>query len=487
MHTAYETHRRGLAPMPLAPGADPGSTRSPARAMPATSGPASPGATSSGTRHRWRKFGVIGAVLIGGAAAVFLLFPTSRASFIADSIDVPDSIVAGEDVDVDVHVRNTGDSGGEHEFRLLVDGESAATSTVELEAESGTTIELTVTDLEAGLHELSIEGFDDVRHSLLVLTPADFVIDELRVSPQQVDLSVDPVVTVHVRYSNIGETAGTRSLQVTLDGRLVEQRDVTLDSGESGEATFTLTMDTPGHPVIGVDDATAEIWVLTPAELAIGSVTVTPNPANLTGGNILTVTTTVSNIGEIDGTFTLELAHNGSVIETREVAVAARQSIEQQFTVTIAFPGMQVVSVNDIQAEVEVYWLARPADGTVVINELGGGPNRLTIENQRDEDVYVVLTAAGEGQQPLLGVYVHAGSTQTVRGVRSGSYATFFVHGSAWCTHYQRFTADADYGRFDDDSWFESSPSSYTVITLTFGASDGWSPTSSVDPANFPH
>jgi hypothetical protein len=320
-----------------------------------------------------------------------------------------------------------------------------------------------------------------------VLTPAEFVIDELTVSPEQVDLAIDPTVTVHARYSNIGEAPGSHSLQLTLDGLPVEQRDISLASGEAGEATFTLTMNTPGHPVIGLDDATATVWVLTPAELSIGRVNVTPNPANLTDGNIVTVTASVSNIGDVDGTFTLELSHDGSVIETRDVAVAGGQSIEQQFTVTLAHPGLQVLSVNGTQVELEVYQIERPADGAVLVNALGGGSNQLTIENQRDEDVYVVLTATGEGQPPLLGVYVHAGSTHTVRGIRSGEYATYFVHGSAWCTYYQRFTAGPHYGRFDDNSSFESTRSSYTIITLSFGASIGWSPTSSVDPADFPH
>jgi hypothetical protein len=429
---------------------------------------------------------VIAVLVVGAAAAVFVMFPRSQPEFVVDSMRFPDTIVLGETLDVEVDVRNTGSGSGEHEFTLLVDGQSAATSTVELDADSAATVGLTVDGLEAGPHEVAIEGFDDVRGSLRVLTPAAFVIDELAVSPQQVDLAVAPVVTVTARYSNIGEAAGSHVLQLTVDGRPVEQREVSLDGGESGEATFTLTMDRPGHPVIGVDDATAEVWVLTPAELAIDSVTVTPNPANLTKGNVVTVSAAVSNIGETDGTFTLELSHDGSVVETRDVTLAGSQSIEQLFTVTLTHPGRQVLSVNGVEAELEVYQIERPDDGAVLLNALGGGPNLLTVANQRDEDVYVVLTAAGEEQPPLLGVYVHAGSTQTVSGIPGGTYSAFFAHGKRWCTYYQRFTKNPDYGRFDEDASFESTSTSYTEITLTFGATEGWSPTSSVDPTDFP-
>jgi hypothetical protein len=498
---------------------------------------------------------------------------------VADAIDAPDAVVAGEPVAVAVHVRNTGDASGQHEFTLLVNGEAADQAAVELDAAADATIEFTVAGLPAGDHELSVDGFADLRHSLWVMTPAQFVVDELTVNPEQVDLAVDPIVTVHVRYtnvgeapgahelvvtvdgrpterlevslasgesgdatftltmdtpghpviavddvsaelwvltpaefvvdelivtpeqvdlavdpvvtavvrfSNVGEAAGTHSLQLTLDGEPVEAREVSLASGESGEETFTLTMVTPGHPVIGVDDATAEVWVLAPPELAVGTVTLSPNPANLTEGNVVTVDAAVSNVGESKGAFTLQLALDGTVVETRDVTVAAGDTIEQQFALTLDHPGLQVVALNGVEVELEVYRIERPGQGTEVVNQLGDGSNWLTIDNQGPEDLYVVLTASGEGQPPLLGVYVHAQSTHTVRGIPSGSYATYFVHGSAWCTHYQRFTADADYGRFDEDSLFESTATTYTEVTLTFGATDGWSPTSDVDPTEFP-
>ena len=211
-----------------------------------------------------------------------------------------------------------------------------------------------------------------------------------------------------------------------------------------------------------------------------------PDEQHLAAGDVVTVTVTASNVGESDGTFTLEFTHGTTVVEIRDVTIVAGESVEELFLVTPSMPGLQTLSVNGVPVELDVYQLVRPGDGEVVVAGLSGGSNRLVIENFRDEDVYVVLTGTGEGQPPLLGVYVHAGSTQTVRGIPSGSYATFFVHGSDWCAHYRRFTSGPDYGRFDDDSVFESSATTYTEVTLTFGSTDGWSPTSSMDPTDFP-
>ena len=213
---------------------------------------------------------------VAGAVTLRFVLLRPQADLTVVVMDAPEAIVAGEPFEVSVDVRNTGDAEGAREFTLLVDGVPAATSSIELEASSDGVVEFDLARLPAGTHELSVDGFADVHQSLWVMTPARLVVDELTATPEQVDLAVDPVVDVHVRYTNVGEAVATDALEVTVDGRPVEPLDVDLAGGESGEATVALTMDTPGHPVIGVGDATVEIWVLAPAEFVIDELVVTP-------------------------------------------------------------------------------------------------------------------------------------------------------------------------------------------------------------------
>ncbi|MDO8364586.1 MAG: hypothetical protein Q7V88_16965 [Actinomycetota bacterium] len=426
-------------------------------------------------------------VLIAGAVTVLFVMRGAGAKFAVDSIAAPDSVVTDDAFEVGVLVRNNGDESGTQELTLSAGGVALGTQTVQLDAGAEVTITFDVDGLEPGNYELTVDKFTGVQHSLWVMTSPRFVIDELVVSPETVDPMVDPTVTVTVRYSNLGEADGTHTLELTVDGRTVQRRDTSLPGGGSGEEVFTLTMDTPGHPVIGVGDTTTPVWVLAPPELVIDSVGITPSPANFAISHDVTVLVAFSNVGESEGAFTLDVMLDGQVVQSRGVTLAGGASSEEQFILTVANPGLHGLNVNGSEALFDVYQIERPSNGTILVNEIGGGSNRLTIDNQRDEDVYVVLTAPGEGQPTLLGVYVQAGSSYTVRNIREGAYATYFVHGTDWCSFYHRFTVNADYGMFDEDSSFESSSSTYTIITLTFGATDGaWSPTSSVDPDEFP-
>ena len=317
------------------------------------------------------------------------------------------------------------------------------------------------------------------------MTPAEFVIDDVTVSPTEVIVGGE--LAVLVQYSNVGDASGSYTLRVEFGDRLIEERTVELEGDASGEATFTIPAEGRGPVAVSVNGQLQVIQVLTPAEFVIDSVDVTPNPANVSALEPVSVVVHVSNIGDVEGLHTVDFMIDDSVFESRGVTVGGGQSVDELFTFVPDHPGIHVVGVTGQTVELDVYQLERPDNGTVLVNELRGGSNRLTIDNQRAEDLLVVLADPADPSRRLLSVYVHAGSTSTVRGMRSGTYATFYSQGSAWCTFYERFTTDSSYGRFEEDNVLSETGSTYTIVTLTFGATDGgWSPTSSVDPDDFP-
>lgn len=453
---------------------------------PAMPPPAGPTATAP-SRHRWRKFGLIGAIvalLAGGAVALVVLL-TPKADFVAESLDTPEAIVAGETLDVAVHVRNRGGGDGERDITLLVNGAASETVAVQLDGKAETDVSFEVAGLAAGTHELGVEGWADLHSSVHVMTPAEFVIDEVAVTPTAVNVGED--LTVSVSYSNIGEADGSYDLRVMLGDRLIEERAVELEGSTSGETTFTITAEGRGYMAVSVNGEPRRIQVLAPAEFVIDGVDVSPNPANLTALEPVSVVVHLSNIGDVEGVHNVEFLIDNRVAESRGVTVAGGASTDQVFTFVPDHPGIHVVGVAGTTVDLDVYQLERPDNGSVLVNEIGGGSNRLTVKNQRSEDVLVVLTDPADHSRPLLSVYVHADSSTTVRGIRSGTYATFYVHGSDWCAFYRQFTTSPTYGRFQEDSVFTASGSSYTIITLTFGATDGgWSPTDKVSPDDFP-
>lgn len=443
--------------------------------------------TTPPTRHRWRKFGVIGAIvaLLAGALIWLVMLLMPRANFVADSLEAPESIVEGEILEVDMHVRNTGRGDGERDITLLDNGVAADIVTVALAGKADTDVTFRVRGLTAGTHEFGVEGWADLQASVYVMTPAEFVLDDITVSPTEVNVGGE--LTVSVQYSNIGEADGSYTLRVEFDERVIEERTVELEGNSSGEATFTTTAEGRGSIVVSVNGQPRRIQVLAPAEFVTDGVDVSPNPANVNALLPVSVVVRLSNIGDVEGLHTVDFMIDNVVVESRSVTVGGGQSADELFTFVPNHPGIHVVGVAGQTVELDVYQIQRPDNGTVLVNEIGGGSNRLKIDNQRSKDMLVVLTDPADPSRQLLSVYVQANSTSTVRGIQSGTYTPFYSDGSDWCVFYQRFTVDPDYGRFQDDSVFTASSSTYTIVTLTFGATDGgWSPTSDVDPDDFP-
>lgn len=61
----------------------------------------------------------------------------------------------------------------------------------------------------------------------------------------------------------------------------------------------------------------------------------------------------------------------------------------------------------------------------------------------------LVLANPGSGQPALLNVYVHTPASRMIGNLRDGTLVVYYAVGTDWCTHFNTFTRDATYGRFD--------------------------------------
>jgi len=134
-----------------------------------------------------------------------------------------------------------------------------------------------------------------------------------------------------------------------------------------------------------------------------------------------------------------------------------------------------------------VWRIERPANGKVLVNRVSGGLGRLKVKNDGDRDAYLVLAKSSAPKKALLGVYVRAGRSATVRGVPDGTYIVFFSQGRAGT----RTRAGSPWSRSGAASRTRSSsrPSrtSYTIWTLSLeSVLGGNAPTNPVDEGEFP-
>lgn len=130
------------------------------------------------------------------------------------------------------------------------------------EPPASSTLELVETMLlDTELNEIT-HGVEDGSFELVAWLPAEFTVSNLSISPTEVN--VKKAATVTVTVSNTGELSGTYTATLKVDGVVEDTEDVTVESGGSKTASFTVTKETKGTYSIDIDGLTGTLTVKKP-------------------------------------------------------------------------------------------------------------------------------------------------------------------------------------------------------------------------------
>jgi len=174
--------------------------------------------------------------------------------------------------------------------------------------------------------------------------PATFVASELSITPAEVDIGEE--VTITTLITNTGELAGSYKLTLRIDNAVVATREVTLEGGASEEVTFTAAKDVAGIYAVTVDGLSGTFVVRGPTTFATSELSITPTEANI--GEEVTITTLITNTGELAGSYKLTLRIDNAVVATREVTLESGASEEVTFTIVRHTAGTCAVTVDGL-------------------------------------------------------------------------------------------------------------------------------------------
>jgi len=97
--------------------------------------------------------------------------------------------------------------------------------------------------------------------------PAEFVVSNLNISPEEVELG--EIVTITVEVRNAGEEKGTHELELIINGVLKQSESVTLDGGETTSISFSVEEGIWGSYDVGVAGLTGTFVVVEPVPAII--------------------------------------------------------------------------------------------------------------------------------------------------------------------------------------------------------------------------
>jgi len=155
----------------------------------------------------------------------------------------PVSVSVGESVTISVDVENVGTKSGAHKLTLMIDGDLIEEKTVTVDVGQSEKVTFTYqTDVE-GSYQVEIGELSDSFEVVKPLIP-EYEISNLVVDP--VSVSVGESVTISVDVENVGTKSGMYTVNMTIDGDMVEEKTVTVDVGASEKVTFTYQTDVEG-------------------------------------------------------------------------------------------------------------------------------------------------------------------------------------------------------------------------------------------------
>ena len=284
--------------------------------------------------------------------------PPPSANFVLSDFSIsPTTVEPDETVQISVKVKNTGTKSGTKTIKLTIDGVVEGSKDVTLGVDESDTVSWNVKKTTPGTYSVDVNGLTG---SFEVETeegpgpeppePAAFVLSNLVVSPSTVE--PDETVTVSVTVTNVGEKEGSYTAELLIDGVKVDEYTVTLDGGFSETVEFTVTEDTDGTYTVSIGELSDSFTVETPtpppapAEFVLSNLVVSPTTVEI--GEPVTVSVTVTNVGEEAGSYTAELLIDGSKVDEDTVTLVGEASETVEFTGVSGEEGSHTVSVGDL-------------------------------------------------------------------------------------------------------------------------------------------
>jgi PKD repeat protein len=264
--------------------------------------------------------------------------------FFSNLIITPTELELGDNVTVSFDIMNPNDRtisyGFEMQIEMPIGEQLNLLVDVELEAHELKTVSRTIFPPSVGIYNVTVIGMTGsftVEAPEIPLEPAEFVLSELEASPVEVEEGED--VTFSVLVQNIGEMAGTCTVEFEVDGETIGTQNVTVAAGSGRRAIVYYEALNAGIFQVSVGDLTETFTVLAPsepepeplkpAEFVFSNLEITPDEDL----NII-ISVDVTNIGEETGSYSVELKLDGIAIDFEEVTLEGEASITISFELT---------------------------------------------------------------------------------------------------------------------------------------------------------
>jgi hypothetical protein len=263
----------------------------------------------------------------------------------------PFSVVSGQPVQVTVNVTNIGGQSGEINLELNLDGEPNQAQSVTLGAGETNTVNFTVSATTEGTHLIKVGGIES---TFSVVRMFDF--SDLGINRTQANIN-EPI-GISLKVTNKANIIESYSLTLFINKAPVQTKTGETDAGATVNVLFEVTEQTEGNYDFEIAGLNGTFTIIAaapppkPASFQVNSLKI--SSTSITVGGAVTVTTKVTNVGEVSGSYTVDLKLNDAIRDTKTLQIAGGETVTVLFTLTLNQAGTYTIQVGDYVETVAV-------------------------------------------------------------------------------------------------------------------------------------
>ena len=161
----------------------------------------------------------------------------------------------------------------------------------------------------------------------------DLTVVDADVSPTEIAVGESATATAMV--VNGGDAAASETIELAIDGTVVDQQTVTVDGGDSATVSFDRTFQQTGEFAVsvgGMDAGTVSVSAGSgPAATGFSVANASLSPSVIQPGGTTTISANVTNHDDTATFFQAELAVGGVVVEQRPVRIGPGETVQVSF------------------------------------------------------------------------------------------------------------------------------------------------------------
>ncbi len=260
----------------------------------------------------------------------------------------PSQAAVGESIRIALNVTNLGTGKGSYIANLTIDDTPIQSQTIQLSAEETKEVEFVITDTSEGTHIAKVGNLEEPFTVLSKFTMSDLAINRTQAS-------IGEPIGISIKLSNRIEQPEQYSLTLSINGATVETKTGQVNGGETLSILFEVIEQSEGTYSVKIGNLEGSFQVLPaappakPAEFEIRNLIIDPQ---VTQPNVpAQISVDVSNIGELTGSYTVELLVNNAPKETKTVQLSGGESVKVHFTVTEAAKGTYSIKIGGLTGE----------------------------------------------------------------------------------------------------------------------------------------